>query len=186
MIDFEPLGNPLANPSYLARRFTPQLLIGGASLLGYFTFAGPTFAWTQAFKNTPLHQRFMQLSGLLINHHLDEGAGLRIGAFAAQKYAQLDQHIDSIVAIAEQQGATEVEQFFDAIPEGELRDLAYWVIAAWYSGSSSADADAELFTYEHALTFQTTLDIVPIPSFGLTGPNAWNRPPAPLLPVPRF
>ncbi|WP_251975757.1 sorbitol dehydrogenase family protein [Salinicola avicenniae] len=163
-----------------------QLLIGGASLLGSFTFAGPTLAWAKDFEDTPLHQRFMRLSQLLVNHRLNEGVGLRIAAFAAQKHADLSGMIGQIVEIAEQRDATEVEQFFDAIPEGELRDLAYWVIAAWYSGASSAAADAEPFTYEHALTYQTTLDIVPIPSFGLSGPNGWSRPPAPLMPVPRF
>ncbi|WP_447893960.1 sugar dehydrogenase complex small subunit [Vreelandella sp. GE22] len=163
-----------------------QLLIGGASLLGYFTFTGPTRAWAQAFEGTPLHQRFMQLSKLLINHELHEGTGLRIAAFAAQKYARLDERIDQIVAVAEQHNAVEVEQFFEAIPDGEPRDFAYWVIAAWYSGASSSAADAEQFTFEHALTYQTTLDIVPIPTYAYSAPNAWSRSPAPLLPVPSF
>lgn len=162
-----------------------KLLIGGASLLGYFTFAGPTLAWARAFQGTPLHQRFMELSGRLINHRLDEGTGLRIAAFAAQKYAGLAERVERIIAIADERDAQEVEQFFDDIPE-EDRELAYWIIAAWYSGASSGAPDAEQFTFEHALTYQTTLDIVPIPTYAFSAPNGWARAPAPLLPVPRF
>jgi hypothetical protein len=43
-----------------------------------------------------------------------------------------------------------------------------------------------VFTFEQALTFQTTADVVAIPSYGITGPNQWSQVTVPLSPVPAF
>ncbi len=60
------------------------------------------------------------------------------------------------------------------------------MISAWYTGSSSPDRDAVLFSYEEALLYRPTLDMVPIPSFGFSAPNAWGRDLHPLSALPRF
>lgn len=129
---------------------------------------------------------FMQLSALLVNHRLDAGIGARIAAAAAAQHADSATMIRSIVGIAQERKATRVEDFFDAIPAGPLQDFAHWVIFAWYTGCSSAQKDAQVFSFEGALTYQTTADAVAIPSYGFSGPNLWHRPIVPLSPMPSF
>lgn len=177
----------------LARR---KLLIGGVAAVGtYVAVSGlPALALPESATaasgtlgtSAAIDAQFMRLSSLLIDHQLDSGVGARIAAFALHAHADLPKMMDGIVAIAQQKNATTVEGFFDDIPDGAMKDLAHWIIAAWYSGSSSAKHDAEVFTYELALTYQVTKDVTQIPSFGLSGPNAWTRPNAPLADMPHF
>lgn len=129
---------------------------------------------------------FMQLSSLLVNHQLDAAVGARIAAAAAATYPASADMIGAIADIARKQNGHAVEDFFDAIPAGPLRDFAHWVIFAWYTGCSSAHKDAQVFSYEGALTYRTTADAVAIPSYGFSGPNLWHRSIVPLFPMPRF
>jgi hypothetical protein len=129
---------------------------------------------------------FMQLSTLLVNHRLDAAIGARIAAGAGAVHPQWQSMGAQIIAIAQERKAQAVEDFFDAIPEGALRDYAHWVIFAWYTGCSSNKKDAQVFSFEGALTYATTRDAVAIPSYGFSGPNLWQRPIAPLSPQPVF
>lgn len=133
-----------------------------------------------------LSTRFMQLSSLLVNHQLDTGVGARIAEAAAAQHADLGEMLDKLIAIAQAKQAKVVEDFFTDIPAGPLQDFAYWVIFAWYSGVSSPKNDAKVFTYEHALTFQTTRDVTTVPSYGISGPNLWSHAMVPLVPMPAF
>ncbi|MET0320510.1 MAG: sugar dehydrogenase complex small subunit [Duganella sp.] len=144
-------------------------------------------AWgTAAPAPSPFTAQFMQTSRLLINHQLDDKVGARIAAAAVKKYAQGAQMMASIIALAQAKQATQVEDFFGDIPAGPLQDFAHWVIFAWYSGCSSPKKDAQLFTFEQALTYQTTADTVAMPSYGFSGPNLWGRPIVPLSDMPTF
>lgn len=175
--------DPIRSP-ILSRR---GLLLGGASLLagGMIASLCPTLSF--AAVDTGLQTKFMQLSGLLIDHDLNPAVGGRIVETAASQYANLPDMLDKIIQIAQAKNAGLVEDFFADIPDGELKDFAHWVIFAWYSGCSSEKRDAKVFTYEEALTFKTTSDVVTIPSYGLSGPNMWTRPNVPLsAPMPRF
>lgn len=109
-----------------------------------------------------------------------------MAAAAARKYPQHVEIMTSILRVAQDKKATQVEDFFDDLPEGSQRDFAHWVIFAWYTGCASAAKDAEVFAYETALTYQTTADAVAIPSYGFSGPNRWGRPIVPLSPLPSF
>lgn len=131
-------------------------------------------------------QQFMQLSGLLVNHRLDPAIGARIAQAAPDLHPQAAAMTGAILAIAQGKNARVVEDFFAAIPEGPMHDFANWVIFAWYSGCSSPKKDAQLFTFEGALTYQVTRDTVAIPSYGFSGPNQWQRPIAPLSALPHF
>jgi hypothetical protein len=128
----------------------------------------------------------MRMSTLLINHQLRPDVGARIVAAAADRYKDLPRVLDSIIVIADRKQATGVEDFFDDIPDGDLKDFAYWVILAWYSGCSSEKADATVFTYEDALTFKTTSDVVAIPSSCFSGSNGWSQTTVPLANMPKF
>jgi fructose 5-dehydrogenase small subunit len=163
------------------------LLLGSATLLAGGMIASLCPTISLAAVDNGLAARFMELSNLLINHQLSPAVGARIAETASGQYQNLAQMLDAIIAIAEQKKATEVEAFFSDIPDGELKDFAHWVIFAWYSGCSSEKRDAKVFTYEEALTFKTTSDILTIPSYGISGPNQWTRPNLPLsAPMPTF
>lgn len=163
-----------------------NVLLGGAAVLGGYLVASPVTTFAVSVGEQAQAARFMQLSQLLVNHQLDPQVGALIARFAAKKHADLDALADSIIGAAAQKQAKTVDDFFDDIPAGPAKDLAHWIIFAWYTGCSSAKPDAEVFTFEQALTFQTTADVVAIPSYGLTGPNQWSQVTVPLSPVPAF
>jgi hypothetical protein len=161
-------------------------LIGGVSIFaaGTATSAPTTLALAAIEPST--HSRFMRVSTLLINHQLHPDIGARIVAAAADRYKDLQGALDSIIAIADRKHASVAEDFFGDIPDGNLKDLAYWVILAWYSGCSSEKADATVFTYEDALTFKTTADVVAIPSYCFSGSDGWSQITIPLASMPKF
>ncbi|MDH2328200.1 sugar dehydrogenase complex small subunit [Cereibacter sp. SYSU M97828] len=167
--------------SQIARVNRRQLFLLGTAAMLASAMPSFTFAATQ-----DIESRFMGASQLLVNHDLSPAVGARIAAFAQASYPNLGDMLDRITETAATRGASRVEDFFDAIPEGELRDFAFWVISAWYTGSSSGDRDATLFTYEEALLYQPTIDMVPIPTFGFSAPNAWGNDLYPLTDLPRF
>ncbi|SFB27603.1 Membrane bound FAD containing D-sorbitol dehydrogenase [Rhizobium sp. NFR07] len=163
------------------------LLLGSAMVLGAGMAASLCPTISLAAVDNGVAARFMELSNLLINHQLSPAVGARIAETATSQYQNLSQMLDAIIAIAEKKQGTQVEDFFADIPDGELKDFAHWVIFAWYSGCSSEKRDATVFTYEEALTFKTTSDILTIPSYGISGPNQWTRPNLPLsAPMPTF
>lgn len=178
----------------LSRR---KFLLGTAATLtisGAWMTWGSLPAWgvaasavTGASPLTPQQlSAFMELSQLLVNHRLNAGIGARMAVFAAAKYPDCASMMTQLIALATAKKATLVEEFFSDIPEGPLQDFAHWVILAWYSGSSSPKKDAQLFTFEEALTYKLTADAVAIPSYGFSGPNMWSRPIVPLMPIPSF
>ncbi|AYD00388.1 dehydrogenase [Neorhizobium sp. NCHU2750] len=163
------------------------LLLGGVTLFAGTMAASLCPTASLAAVDSGMQERFMKLSGLLINHDLNPAVGARITETATTQHQNLAQMLDAIIAIAEKKNGSQVEDFFADIPDGELKDFAHWVIFAWYSGCSSEKRDAAVFTYEEALTFKTTSDVVTIPSYGFSGPNLWTRPNVPLsAPMPRF
>jgi hypothetical protein len=178
------LPKDLNRPLMISRR---AMLLSGATLIAGGVAASLHPSLSLAAANAVTQTRFMKLSSLLVNHRLNPDIGARIAETASGQYENLTAMLDQIFAIAEIKQAAAVEDFFTDIPDGELKDFAHWVIFAWYSGCSSDKRDAEVFTYEEALTFKTTIDIVTIPSFGLSGPNQWTRPNLPLsVPMPSF
>ena len=165
----------------LSRR---KFLLGATAVSGAWVTWGALPAWGVGTTASPA--QFLEVSKLLISHQLDEAVGARIAAAAATKYPQAAQMMTSIAALAQAKQARQVEDFFGDIPEGPLQEFAHWVIFAWYSGCSSPKKDAQLFTFEHALTYKTTADTVAMPSYGFSGPNLWSRPIVPLSNMPIF
>lgn len=171
----------------LSRR---KFLLGATAISGAWVTWGSLPAWgvgaAGASGSSPLAPQFMELSQLLVNHQLNAGIGARMAAFAGAKYPDCAAMMTQLIALAASKKATVVEDFFADIPQGPLQDFAHWVILAWYSGSSSPKKDAQLFTFEEALTYKLTADAVAIPSYGFSGPNMWSRPIVPLSPIPSF
>ncbi len=175
-------------PDSLSRR---QALLGAAAavLTAYAgplqssALAGSSAAGSAAAGASP----FMALSQLLVNHGLNAAAGAKMEAYARAHFAQFAESSAAILQLAQERKATAVEDFYDDIPEGPQRELAQWIVFAWYSGMAGAGKKDALFTYEHALTYQVTRDVAPIPSYGFTAPNAWRQlDNAPLQPIPQF
>jgi hypothetical protein len=173
----------LAPRPTLSRR---DALIGGVSIFAIGTAASAPTSLASAAIEPSTHGQFMRMSTLLINHQLRPDVGARIVAAAADRYKDLPRILDSIIAIADRKHAAVVEDFFGDIPDGNLKDLACWVILAWYSGCSSEKADATVFTDEDALTFKTTADVVAIPSYCFSGSNGWSQTTVPLANMPKF
>lgn len=172
--------SPSSSPTRLTRR---GLLLGTAALAAVSTLAAaPGFAAAAANQL----QDFMQLSRLLVPHRLDPAVGARIADFAAQAHPDLQATVGDLLQLAAGRKAARVEDFWADIPAGAQKDLASWIIFAWYTGSSDKTAKAAVFTYEKALMFQTTADLVTIPSFGAYAPNGWSRPAAAIDAVPTF
>lgn len=161
-------------------------LMGGVSIFACGAAASAPTSLALAAIEPSTHSRFMRMSTLLINHQLRPDTGARIVAAAADRYKDLPSVLDSIIAIADRKQATVVEDFFGDIPEGNLKDFANWVILAWYSGCSSEKADATVFTYEDALTFKTTADVVATPSYCFSGSNGWSQTTVPPANLPKF
>lgn len=174
-------GAKLKSHSPIARVNRRQLfLLGTAAVLSSQL---PSFALAATHD---LETRFFEVSRRLVNHDLSPAVGHRIAVYAKASHPNLGDMLDRISAAATARNASKVEDFFDDLPQGELRDFAYWVISAWYTGSSSQDRDATLFTYEEALLYQPTIDMVPIPTFGFSAPNGWGNDLYPLTALPRF
>jgi fructose 5-dehydrogenase small subunit len=173
----------LTRSSLLSRR---NMLLATATLFAGGLMASSCPVPTFASSDPTLRASFMRLSQRLVNHQLDPDVGARIAEAAMGMHTDFNQMVSAIIAIADERQAVTVEDFFADIPDGKLKDFAHWVIFAWYSGCSSEKRDAVVFTYEEALTFKTTADVVTIPSFGLSGPNRWSQATLPLANMPRF
>ena len=91
-----------------------------------------------------------------------------------------------LLAIAGKKNARIVEDFFPDVPEGPLKETALAIISAWYLGVVSDAPDAEVFAYEYALMYQPTRDVMTIPSYAISGPNAWTADPPALESMPDF
>lgn len=158
-----------------------------SAILGAGSLLGVSLPVSAALAKEPGVAPFMQLSHLLVNHHLDEGVGQRMWVLLKDRHADLDQNVSAILKIAMQKQAKIVEDFFADIPEGGLQDLAYQIIFGWYAGCLDTSPQAESFAFEQALTFQNTADVIAIPSYGVSGPNDWaDRPNVPVLPLRKF
>lgn len=163
-----------------------RILIGGGALLGAVA-AAPTFPTAAAEPATAaLPNEFMELSSLLIPHRLDRDVGLRLAAALSAKDPAFAGHATALLEIAKKKQAAIVEDFFPDVPEGALKDAALLIISAWYLGVIVDAPDAEVYSYELALMFQPTIDVMTIPSYAISGPNGWTSEAPPLTDMPKF
>lgn len=163
-----------------------SLMLTGISLLGSYVALSSLPSWAIPAADSAQLGPFMRLSSLLVNHRLNPAVGARMLEVAAREHAGLDAAMSALLTLAESKQARKVEDFYADIPAGPQQALAQWIIFAWYTGCSSTKRDATVFTYEEALTYQTTLDVVAIPSYGISGPNRWSQVTVPLADMPRF
>lgn len=163
-----------------------RLVVAGALLTGSALLPSALFAQSVGDAAPAISANFMEVSSLLIDHHLDAEVGSRMAAAMTRLHPGLLHDIGTIIAIAKQKNAKVVEDFFTDIPDGHLKDTALAIISAWYTGVVEASADAEVFAFETALMYQPTHDVMTIPSYAISGPNGWNADAPPLSAMPTF
>jgi hypothetical protein len=165
-----------------------QLLLGGLSVVGSLAVVPavrPAIAAAGSWSPESA-ARFMEISSLLIPHHLHEEVGNRIGAAMSALNPSLSEQVAGLLAIARNKNARIVEEFFPDVPEGPLKETALAIISAWYLGVVQDADDAEVFAFEYALMYQPTSDVMTIPSYAISGPNAWPADAPPLENMPDF
>jgi hypothetical protein len=162
------------------------LVIGGVLLTGGLAATPRLLAQSGGLAAPDAAPKFMELSSLLIDHHLDAEIGARLAVAMKRLNPLIEQQIDGILAIARKKNAKIVEDFFSDLPEGELKETALAIISAWYMGVVTDAPDAEVIAYELALMYQPTRDVMTIPSYAISGPNGWNAEAPPLSDMPSF
>jgi hypothetical protein len=163
------------------------ILVGGLSLVGGLAVLAPGPAVSApAAVLDEFSTRFMELSSLLIPHRLNEAIGARIGAAMRALNASLPDQVAELLGLAKKKNARIVEDFFPDVPEGPLKETALGIISAWYLGVVTDAPDAEVFAYEFALMYGPTSDVMTIPSYAISGPNAWPADAPPLSDMPDF
>jgi len=166
--------------------FRRRLIISGALLATGVVGAPFSDTIAAGTADASATGRFMELSALLIQHHLNPDIGNRLATAMHATNPALQEQITGLLAIAKKKNATVVEDFFPDIPDGPLKKTALSIISAWYMGVISDAPDAEVFAYELALMYQPSIDVMTIPSYAISGPNGWNADAPPLADVPTF
>jgi hypothetical protein len=177
--------SPLSlSPLSLGRR---EIVIGGAFLVGGLA-AGllPPSTLALAAWSDEASARFIEISSLLIPHRLNQDVGKRIGAAMSMLNPLLPEQVAQLLTIAKNKNAKIVEDFFPDVPEGPLKETALAIISAWYLGVVKDADEAEVFAFEYALMYQPTRDVMTIPSYAISGPNAWPADAPPLENMPDF
>jgi fructose 5-dehydrogenase small subunit len=163
-----------------------KMIIGGGLLLGGIVAGTRIPAAPEDSATTDFADQFMQLSSLLIPHQLDRDVGLRLTAALRAKDPEFTAHITALLDIAKKKSARIVEEFFSDVPDGPLKDTALLIISAWYLGVIVDAPGAEVFSYELALMYQPTIDVMTIPTYAISGPNGWTSEAPPLNSMPIF
>lgn len=130
--------------------------------------------------------KFMAASRCLIQHGLSPDVGARMVGILHAKIPTLDADLDAIISTAREKNSKVVEDFFDALPDGHVKESAHQIIFGWYAGVVDESAAAEVFAYEEALMYQPTKDAVALPTYSFNGPNHWTDVDPPLSAMPEF
>lgn len=175
-------------PAAFSRR---RVLTAGASAFAVTMFGGSflriaQFAAASVEAPAVSADKFMVTSNFLIQHRLSPAVGARLAAILQTRIPTLDADLDTILRIAQEKNATVVEEFFDALPDGTVKDTAHSIIFGWYAGVVDDSPSAEVFAYEEALMYQPTKDAVALPTYSFNGPNHWTDVDPPLSAMPDF
>jgi hypothetical protein len=153
----------------------------GASMQKMVQAAGAVAAATAVSAD-----KFMAASKCLIQHGLSPDVGARMAGILYARIPTLDADLDVILFTAREKNSKIVEDFFDALPLGQVKDSAHQIIFSWYAGVADESPDAEVFAYEEALMYQPTKDAVALPTYSFNGPDHWTDVDPPLSAMPEF
>jgi hypothetical protein len=167
------------------------LLKAGATALGVMVLGAPMQKVARAAGAVETAtavsvDKFMAASRCLIQHGLSSDVGARMAGILYAKVPTLDADLDAIIATARGKSSKVVEDFFDALPDGHVKDSAHQIIFGWYAGVVDESPTAEVFAYEEALMYQPTKDAVALPTYSFNGPDHWTDVDPPLSAMPEF
>jgi fructose 5-dehydrogenase small subunit len=137
------------NTEPISRR---TLVKTGASAVGLAVFGVSSQSTAQAAGEVAAAaalngDKFMAASHFLIQHRLSPGVGGRMAAILHTRIPTLDADLDAIIRTAKEKNAKVVEDFFDALPDGQVKDTAHQIIFGWYAGVIDESSTAEVFAY---------------------------------------
>ena len=162
------------------------VVAGGVAVAGSTTAWLPQSASASAATVPVTADRFMAASHLLIQHQLSPGVGARMAVLLQTRISTLADDLDTIIRVAREKHARTVEDFFDALPDGQLKTTAHRIISGWYAGVVDDSPTAEVLAYEEALMYQPTRDATAIPTYSFDGPDDWTNVDPPLSAMPEF
>jgi hypothetical protein len=160
------------------------MLLGSTAMFGTLALAGHARSEPGA-PDAKADSPFMVLSALLIAHRLNPVIGGRIAAEMKASQPPLSDQIDVLLKLARSKNATQVEDFFP-FADDVSKAAALRIISAWYLGVVDDVPSATVIAYELALMFQPTADVMTIPTYAISGPNAWGSKAPPLGAMPIF
>ena len=140
-----------------------QLLLGGGLLVGTVPSTG------QSPDVDPVSQRLGKfftlsrnlLAPLPINTRLDQRVAVRLLAILNRKYPEFARQLDEIS---------------EAPSAAERRSpVAQRIVSAWYTGVIAG----QLVTFERALMYRITADVLPVRTYCDGRPGNWASPPPP-------
>ena len=175
--------------SLLSRRkllSVSMLAVGGAAIAGTSILRIAKAADAAAVAAPLGPDKFMLASSRLIQHWLSPGVGSRMATILRQEIPSFDADLDAIIRIADEKRAKVVEDFFDALPEGRVKETAHRIIFGWYAGVVDDSPTAEVLAYEEALMYQPTKDAIALPTYSFNGPDNWTEVDPPLSAMPEF
>ena len=175
--------------SLLSRRellSASMLAVGGAAIADTSILRIAQAADVVAATTPAGPDKFMLASARLIQHQLSPGVGSRMSAILRRTIPSLDADLDTIIRIADEKRAKVVEEFFDALPGGQVKETAHRIIFGWYAGVVDDGPTAEVFAYEEALMYQPTKDAIALPTYSFNGPDNWTEVDPPLSAMPEF
>ncbi|KPH85204.1 MULTISPECIES: sorbitol dehydrogenase family protein [Komagataeibacter] len=149
-----------------------------------------SFAQSKGFAE-PLHQsdsvsRFMSVSKILVPHQLNPVVGHRIYVALNDVEENFDNTIHAIHNFIVKTASVDVEHLMPALTDEKLQNSALKIISAWYSGVVHGKSGDHVIAFEDALMYKVSSDVMTIPSYAKSAPNAWNATAVPLLNMPSF
>jgi fructose 5-dehydrogenase small subunit len=175
--------------SLLSRRellSASMLAVSGAAIVGASILRIAPAADAAAAGAASGPDKFMLASSRLIQHYLSPGVGSRMAAILQREIPSFEADLDAIIRIADEMHAKVVEEFFGALPEGQVKDTAHRIIFGWYAGVVDDSPTAEVLAYEEALMYQPTKDAIALPTYSFNGPDNWTEIDPPLSAMPEF
>ncbi|CAN5475676.1 sugar dehydrogenase complex small subunit [soil metagenome] len=170
----------MSHPFPISRR----ALLGTAAMVGTAFAVGGIHVFgnaeAAAVNSSPLD--FLKLSEFLTGGRpLDAALASRYLAALARHEAGFDESATTLMRYVADAGVGSIDDLVKRSDLTEpLRKTITQIVSSWYLGIVGVDEKAELISYEQALMYRHTMDVLVIPTYG-GGPDSWGDKPAYLV-----
>ncbi|MBS1026278.1 sugar dehydrogenase complex small subunit [Gluconobacter cerinus] len=130
---------------------------------------------------------FMQLSTFATGHkNLDLAIGSALLlAFEAQAH-DFSARVAALRERIAKNGYQDVEALDEGLNGDPLHTTLLQIIRGWYAGVIEGGTNAKVYAFEKALMYQSSRDVVVIPTYAHNGPNYWVAEPGSVDVMPEF